>query len=135
MKIKVVQNKINSVLSVIVSTTDWSRHELDAIVRFGEPTVQIGGKFLKRCPECFLPPCPSDDSNDVPEWCEFELAESEKKVRSEFPVMVEFGPDDFDDPELCAKSWSDEIVRRIVRCVKKLRQTTADIVREETYEI
>lgn len=134
MKIRVSQNRINSILSVVVSTTDWSRHELDSIVKLGEPKVQIGGKFLKHCTACFPHPCP-DESNDIPDWCWFELAESEKGVRSGFPIMVEFGEDDFDDPELCAKSWSDEIVRRIVRAVKQLRRTTLDLVREETYEV
>lgn len=134
MKINVIQNRINSILSVVVETTDWSRHELDSIVRLGEPKVQIGGKFLKECPQCLPTPCPFD-SNDIPEWCEFSIAEAEKGIRSEFPIMVEFGSDDFDDPELCAKSWSDEIVRRIVREVKKLRRTTFDLIRKETYEV
>jgi uncharacterized protein YcsI (UPF0317 family) len=135
MKINVKQNRINSVLSVIVSTSDWSRHELDSIVRFGEPTIQIGGKFVKLCTRCLVPRCPFDDSNDLPENCEFYVAEAEKKVRSDFPIMVEFGPDDFDEPELCARSWTDEIVGRIVDAVRELRQTSADIVREETYEV
>lgn len=134
MKIRVGQNRINSVLSVIVSTDDWSRHELDSIVRFGEPKVQIGGTFVKECLPCMLPPCP-DESNDEPDWCRFDVAESERGIRSEFPIMMEFGQDDFDDPELCAKSWSDEIVRRIVREVRRLRRTEADIVKEETYEV
>lgn len=134
MKIRVSQNRINSILSVVVSTYDWSNHELDMIVKLGEPKIQIGGEFKKACIPCMLPPCP-DHSNDYPDWCTFELPEAEKGVRSEFPVMVEFGSDDFDDPELCAKSWSDEIVRRIARAVKVLRRQTLDLVREETYEV
>ena len=47
MKIKVQQCLINSIPSVIVYTEDWSRQELDAILRFGEPEIDIGGKFDK----------------------------------------------------------------------------------------
>ena len=131
MKVRVSQNKINSVLSVIVSTEDWSRHELDSIVRFGEPSIQIGGKFRKHCTKCVPLPC-NDDSND--EWCWFELPEQEKKIRSDFPILVEFGPDDFDDPELCARSWSETIVRRIAKAVERLRHKSANLVKEEVYE-
>ena len=131
MKVRVSQNKINSVLSVIVSTEDWSRHELDSIVRFGEPSVQIGGKFRKHCTKCAPIPC-NDDSND--EWCWFELPEQEKKIRSDFPILVEFGPDDFDDPGLCARSWSETVVRRIAKAVERLRNKSANIVKEEVYE-
>lgn len=131
MKVRVNQNKINSVLSVIVSTEDWSRHELDAIVRFGEPSIQIGGRFRKHSTKCL--PCPCDESND--DDCFFELPEQEKKIRSDLPILVEFGADDFDDPALCAKSWSDVIVGRISRAVDKLRRTNANLVKEEVYEL
>lgn len=131
MKVRVSQNKINSVLSVIVSTEDWSRHELDAIVRFGEPTIQIGGKFRKHTTRCL--PCPCDGSND--DGCMFELPEQEKKIRSDLPILVEFGSDDFDEPAVCAKSWADVIVERISRAVGKLRRTNAHLVKEEIYEI
>ena len=36
MKIRVSQNRINSILSVVVSTYDWSNHELDMIVKLGK---------------------------------------------------------------------------------------------------
>lgn len=129
MKVRVNQNKINSVLSVLVSTEDWSRHELDAIVRFGEPTIQIGGRFLKHCTKCMPSPC-----HDPDEDCWFEIPEQEKKIRSDLPILVEFGADDFDDPALCAKSWADVIVGRIAKAVEKLRRTNANLVKEEVYE-
>ena len=181
MKVRICQNRINSVLSVVVSTEDWSRHELDAIVRFGEPEIRIGGVFRKHCRRCDCVPHvhpprgdrdkidnlldtvagivrddvdsgygiqntlldmrdsvseyeydESDMSND-PE-CFFELPEASKRVRSEFPVLVQFDADEFDDPEVCAKSWSDEIVRRIAEAVERLRKTSADLVKEEVYE-
>ena len=175
MKVRVSQNRINSILSVIVSTEDWSRHELDAIVRFGEPKIQIGGRFLKHCTKCMhprhgqhgpeadrlrseigriieseietgyrppkelvdlvapKPPCDCD-SNDEDPSCWFELPEQEKGVRSDLPILVEFGSDDFDDPELCARSWADEIVGRIARAVEGLRRENANLVKEEVYE-
>lgn len=129
MKVRVSQNKINSVLSVVVSTEDWSRHELDSIVRFGEPSIQIGGRFLKHCTRCMPSPCREQD-----ESCWFEIPEQEKKIRSDFPILVEFGPEDFDEPGLCAKSWSDAIVGRIAKEVERLRRTSANLVKEETYE-
>ena len=47
MKIKVQKARINAVPSVIIYTEDWSKQELDNILRFGEPLVDIGGEFSK----------------------------------------------------------------------------------------
>jgi len=170
MKVRVNQNRINSVLSVVISTDDWSRHELDLIVRFGEPTIQIGGKFLKHCTKCIKRhgrrkgrldrelgmivrddldsgygtdpgiveltsqsgDCGCDESND--DDCCFELPEQEKKIRSDMPILVEFGEEDFDDPALCARSWADEIVKRIAKAVDRLRKINSNLVKEEVYE-
>lgn len=158
MKIRVSRHKINSIPSVVVYTTDWSRQDLDAILRVGEPSVDIGGKFWKfrRCDD-------SSDSNDLnddlarhdrffeplSDTCSDDSAEGYEdtddyfvipshcvKIRSEFPVMVDFGEDYFKRPELCAKLWSDEVSRRIARKVRMLRFVGTTLSgKEEVYDV
>lgn len=186
MKIKVYQNLINSVYSVVVSNEDFDRGDLDAIVKYGEPEVDIGGIFLKHTPPCLckfgqktcctvedrvvglldgldrltaeelssgdgvqesllnLKQAASgcciytqEDVESCPE-CFFVMPASLKKVRSDFPVMVEFNSEvvpEGDDPKLIAGWWADEVVRRIACAMKTLRSRASAVVKEETYEI
>lgn len=61
MRIRVQYTRINSVPSVILYTEAWDRRDLDDIVRFGEPKVEIGGRFEKfPCP----PPGPGGCIDD-----------------------------------------------------------------------
>lgn len=132
MKVIVKQNKINSVLSVIVAITDWSRHELDNVVRYGEPEIDIGGVFHTRPVDC---ECDKDDSNDGLRPGDFYIPSKYKKLRSEFPVMQEFDSRDYEDPEKCAIAWKTEIVDRIRKAVADLRQIDCHFVKEEIHEI
>lgn len=156
MKIRIQRSKINGVPSAVVHTTDWSRQDLDAILSVGEPSVDIGGKFWK-CRRC-------DDSNDecperprgffesLPETCGcdpedsaegyedtddyFTIPSSGKKIRSGFPVLMDFSSDYFTNPELCAKIWADEMARRIACKVRMLRfMGTALAGKEEVYDV
>lgn len=132
MKVIVKQNKINSVLSVIIAITDWSRHELDNVVRYGEPEIDIGGVFHTLPP----PPCGClpEDSNDLLPG-DFYIPSKYKKLRSEFPILQEFDSRDYEYPERCAIAWKDEIIRRVVRAVSELRQVDNHFVKEEIHEI
>lgn len=141
MRITVQRCLINSVPSVVISTSCWSTLELGAMIRLGEPVVDIGGVFYKNpCgvgsnDECGCP----DDSNDSNDVCEtdecFSLPSSMKGVKSGFPVMVQFDSGKFMEPEVCAKAWADEIARRIAVEVKNLRYNGAMFVKEEVYEV
>lgn len=183
MKIRVCQTSINSVLSSIVSLSDWDKGELDAIVRYGDPVVDVGGWFLKQGrTEVHSPPPPTSTSLDdrvrsfldrlratnisglsngdaIVDWikelkeasmdvgsytpedlenhpdCFFELPSSEKRIYADFPVMAEFDRSKYDQPELCAKSWSDEIVRRLTVAVRGLRCFSTLVIKEEVYEV
>lgn len=142
MKIRIQRSLINSVPSVIVYTTDWSREELDCMLRLGEPFVNLGGVFWKT-------PCHVDDSNDCPcvealedsndGYCEsddcFVMPEAMKRIRSDFPVLQQFPEDRFENPELVAKIWADEIARRIAVEVKDIRYNGTMFSKEETYEV
>lgn len=187
MKIKVYQKKINGVLSVIVATTDWSKSDLDFIIKLGEPEIDIGGVFKKLNSECSCiqgeyqsnsdlkvkvigffdklnqveetdVDCGNDiaktilelkdASNSEPTYtdevirenpeCFFELDHSNRKIRSDFPIMIDFTVSDSElesDVQEKAKSWSDTIVRRIAREVKKLRTISEMTINEEVYEV
>jgi hypothetical protein len=187
MKIKVYQKKINGVLSVIIATTDWSKFDLDSIIKLGEPEIDIGGVFKKLNSECSCiqgeyqsnsdlkgkvvgffdklnkveeadVDCGDDiaktilelkdAANSEPTYtdevisenpeCFFELGHSNRKIRSDFPIMIDFTVSDSElefDVQEKAKSWSDTIVKRIVREIKKLRAMSEMIIKEEVYEV
>lgn len=157
MKIRVQRSDINSVPSVVVYTTDWSRQDLDAILRVGEPSVDIGGKFMKcrhcedsndlgcACPdiprgffESLSSECDPEDSaegyEDTDEY--FTVPSSFRKIRTGFPILVDFSPEYFKNPELNAKIWADEMVRRLTCKIRTLRFIgTALSGKEEVYEV
>ena len=183
MKIRVCQNSINSTLASVISLSDWDKGELDAIVRYGDPVVDVGGWFLKQgCKEVSAPPPPTSTSlddrvrsfldrlratdvtgiasgNAIVDWikelkdasmdvgsyrpedvdahpeCFFDIPSSEKRIYADFPVMMEFDRSKYDQPELCAKSWSDEIVRRLTVAVRGLRCFSTLVIKEEVYEV
>lgn len=190
MKIKVQKARINSIPTVIIWTTDWSKQELDNILRFDEPMVAIGGKFDKKpngCPASDVPgvcggclsnqvrrffgkpleampeagdtshvlqqrllnfkdaiehesqPGPDLEDSSESGYCDekdfFCLPVAYKKIRSEFPILMTFTEEHFQDPEKVGKLWADEIARRIAIEVKGLRYLGALFQKEEVYEI
>jgi len=159
MKIRVYRSVINSVPSVVVRTTDWGRDDLDAILRVGEPEVEIGGRFEKcrkpadRSNTCDIamsmlgcidsndrwPDCQCDDSTDAgysEDDDSFTVPCMKVKVRSGFPVMVDFSPDYFKCPQSIAKIWSSEVAERISRAVGALRLLGSVLSsEEETYVV
>lgn len=178
MKIKVSQRRINSVLSVVISTFDWDNVELNTIVHYGDPIIDIGGRIpLIGCKSSQVPPpsissidesvkkfilklkstSPTDVSNGsgIAEWildlrdiangvstsdeydedsndCFFEEESENKRIHADFPLLKQFIGD---DAELRAKSWSDEIVRRLTVAVRGLRCFSKLVVKEEVYEV
>ena len=65
----------------------------------------------------------------------FCLPVAYKKIRSEFPILMTFTEEHFQDPEKVGKLWADEIARRIAIEVKGLRYLGTLFQKEEVYEI
>ena len=141
MRIAVRRMKVNGVQCAVVETVDWSRHELDLMLRQGEPEIELGGKFMLQTPECLCSCCHEvDPSNDldgdgVPDHCYFDVGERLVGLASGFPVMEQFAVDEFPMPEEAAKAWSDEVSRRIVQAVRRLREADGAVSTSEVYEV
>lgn len=141
MKIRVKRLLVDSIPCVILSTEDWGKQDLDSMLRFGEPFVEIGGRFYKSGCRHDGPENP-EDSTDLPD-CEsfvetdeyFDMPCKEKGIRSGFPVMIKFTAEHFEDPMACAAIWAEELPRRITHQVKWLRNLSCISKKEEVYEV
>lgn len=141
MRISVRRMKVNGVQCAVIETLDWSRHELDLMLRHGEPEIELGGKFMLQRPECLcscgydVDPSNDLDGDGVPDYCYFDVGMRFAGLASGFPVMEQFGVDSFQMPEEAAKAWSDEVSRRIVQAVRRLRESDGAVSTSEVYEV
>lgn len=123
MKIRTFLNMDDSVYRIVVLTEDWSEGDMELMVQFGEPEIDVGGKvdYLY---------------NDEPKSKTFGY--EYVRVLHGFPCSRGFDVRDYDseaEAVSIGNAWKDEVVDRIRESVMGLRAKAAPLPTEEIVEI
>ena len=114
MKIRSFNTLANGVYQVAIYTEDWSESDKQLMIKYGEPSVDIGGSFL----------------GDVP-YLDFTLSSKLVLIMSETPFTQRFDSRDFADAEDRANHWKSTIVDRLSGAIAILRTGDDTFTKEE----
>jgi len=95
----------NDIYQVSIYTQEWSQGDLDLIVKFGEPEIDLGGDFT--VPTFTLP-------NDL------------AKIKSDSPFTVSFDVKDAADAKDRANRWATDMITRLTSAIATLRGHSDD---------
>lgn len=124
MKKRVYSTMDNGVYRVDVYTEDWSHGDVDLMMQFGEPEIEMAGEFEYTYNE-------EKRSKDLGN----ELA----RVMHGFPYSRVFDSRDYDgkvdEAVEAGRAWKEKILARIDFAIKELRDKSSPLPTEEVYEI
>lgn len=123
MKIRTFLNMDNSVYRIVVMTEDWSQGDLELMVQFGEPEIDVGGEV-------------SYLYNDEPKEKTFGY-EYVRLVHG-FPCSRGFDARDYDSEEeavAIGNAWKDKVVVSLRDAVLDLRAKSSPLPTEEISEV
>jgi hypothetical protein len=104
MNIRVFKKLDNGVYQISVHTTDWSESDKALMVKYGEPTIDLGGSFVGETP-----------------YLEYVLSTKLVLIMSESPFTQRFDSRDAIDADDRATLWKTTIVERITYELLNLR--------------
>ena len=100
MKVRTFKVLNNDIYQVSMYTEEWSQLDLQLMVKFSEPEIDLGGSFT------------------VPT---FTLANLLAKIKSDSPFNQSFDVNDYADAEDRADRWATEMVVRLTSAITALR--------------
>lgn len=115
MKLRKFNTLNNDVFTVTLVTEDWSQADVDLMVKFGEPEIDLGGTFTGT-PSYTLP------NNLV-------------RIKSESPFTQSFDYRDAATAEAKALLWASTLTTRITSAVGTLRGQTDTFTGESVTNI
>jgi hypothetical protein len=118
MKIRVFSKLQNGIYNVTIATQDWSDGDKQLMLKYAEPTIDLGGEFV----------------SDTP-YLEFTLSNKLVLVMSESPFTQRFDSRDYADADERATCWKSEIVDRITVAVVEMRELYDTFTREEVTDL
>lgn len=123
MKIRTFLNMDDSVYRIILMTEDWSQGDLELMVQYGEPEIDVGGEV-------------SYLYDDVQK--EKTFGYEYLRIVHGFPYARGFDSRDYDSPEeavAIGNAWKDKVVGDIRDAVLELRAKSAPLPTEEISEV
>jgi len=115
MKIREFYILDNDIYKISVYTEDWSQRDKQLMGKYGEPEIQVGGKFTGSYG--------------------FSLPTELLHVMSESPFVQSFDGRDFTHAEEMSNLWADKISERIGVEITTLRANDDDYTREEVINV
>lgn len=112
MKLRTFKSLKDDVYKVTIYTEDWSTNDINLMLKFGEPEIDLGGEF---------------------EEPDFTLNTNLVRIKTESPFNVSFDARDYEDAEERADLWATTISERITTAVTTLR-AQSDTFTSETVE-
>ena len=110
MKVRTFKVLNNDIYQVSMYTEEWSQLDLQLMVKFSEPEIDLGGDFTSPT---------------------FILPHLLVKIKSDSPFNISFDVNDYADAEDRADSWATEILSRLDDAITTLR-TNSDTYGGET---
>lgn len=126
MKIKREINVVDGRYEVQVSVVNFSSVEQEKMIEFGEPEIEIGGNFTGTAVR-------SSDPEEID--VDFDLPQSQRRLRTEFPIKQVFDTQDEENADVMAKVFADTIAARITSAKTTLVGQTAEFEGETTTTI
>lgn len=123
MKIRVFQQMDNSVFRVAICTQDWSQGDIELMVQFGEPEVNVGGEIQYTFGGETKTKAFGDDF---------------VRLLHGFPCTRGFDMRDYEDGDeatAVGSAWKEAVMGRISGAVHELRQKQAPLTTEEVTEV
>jgi len=118
MKIRVFKKLDNGVYQISVHTMDWSEADKALMIKYGEPTIDLGGTFVGESP-----------------YLEYTLSTKLVLIMSESPFTQRFDSRDEIDADERATVWKTAIVELITSAVLNLRANADTFTGEEVTTI
>jgi len=100
MKVRTFKVLNNDIYQVSMYTEEWSQLDLELMVKYSEPEIDLGGSFT------------------VPT---FTLPTNLAKIKSDSPFNISFDVNDYANAEAMADRWATEIVVRLTAAIVALR--------------
>ena len=137
MKIRIFKRIVDSVFDVRIQTEDWSQHDIDLMVKYGEPEINIGGE-IEYVPVNTAADGSSSSSASSPGGTETLLLDDNYvRIMTESPFTYKFDSRDYDgmdNARQIAFAWASAIESRIVDKVRALRDRDSFLATEEIME-
>ena len=123
MKKRIFSSMDNSVFWISIDTEDWSEGDLELMVQFGEPEVNVGGEI-------------SYAYHDEPKAKTF--GDEFVRLLHGFPYRRCFDARDYegtDEAVAIGAAWKEAVLARIDSAIVSLRSNVAPLPTEEVAEI
>lgn len=130
MKIRIFKKLVDNVFYVRVQTEDWSENDVQLMVKYGEPEINLGGTIV------YTPTCSSDSDSD-PSDIPVKLDDVYVRIMTETPFTHKFDVRDFGcvaDAQTVASEWASGLERTIISKVSDLRSKAEFFATEEITE-
>lgn len=131
MKIRIFKRVVDGVFDVRIQTEDWSQHDIDLMVKYGEPEINLGGEIA------YVPVNVEGSSSSSGGTETVLLDDNYARIMTESPFTYKFDSRDYDgvdNARQIASAWASEIEARIVDKVRMLRDKDTFFNTEEIME-
>lgn len=140
MKIRVFLSMDDSVFRVLINTEDWSERDLELMVQYGEPEINVGGDVTYTYSDTTIKSQgASARSASVDPEKTVTFGDEYVRVLHGFPYMRSFDSRDYSsvgEARAVGNEWKEIVIGRIEGAVDDLRASfTAQIPTEEVVEI
>lgn len=123
MKKRVFLSMDDAVFRVLISTEDWSEGDLDLMVQYGEPELNVGGEVTYLYNE--------ESKSKV-------FGDEYVRILHGFPYSRGFDSRDYDgvaEARAVGNAWKEMVLDRINASVRALRENNEQLPTEEVSEI
>lgn len=118
MNIRTFKKLEDGVYIVTIFTESWSEGDKALMVKYGEPSINLGG-----------------DIDSLPGELFFELPDHYAKIMHESPFTQRFDSKDFQDADARAEAWKTDVQTKIADAVAALRALADTFTGEEVTTI
>lgn len=135
MKIRIFKRIVDSVFDVRIQTEDWGQHDIDLMVKYGEPEINIGGE-IEYVPVNAVADGSSSSSSSGG-TATLLLDDNYARIMTESPFTYKFDSRDYgsmDNARQIAFAWASTMESRIVDKVRALRDRDSFLATEEIME-
>lgn len=132
MKIRTFKQLKDGVFHVRIQTEDWSEHDYELMVKFGEPEINLGGTYY-----VILRGDSSSSGGDS--RVESSMDDIYARIKTESPFTRKFDSRDYNNDvntaKIFADGWATYIVEQIWDKVQGLRDRDMFLATEEIVEL